>query len=139
MGSKGSNGGASAHQPQPGTDADRLGFRVTTTAAVCSASGAKGAGDGPGLEGGGRGGVGPLREVSREEERETGEAQGPPVVRPGPQSGEGAGPGAGDGGGQVEDDARRGAPGPDLECPKERGRKPRVRMLSELLQRKGWC
>ena len=29
-------------------------------------------------------------------------------------------------------------PGGDLEGPKERGRKPRVRMLRELLQREGW-
>ena len=29
-------------------------------------------------------------------------------------------------------------PGVDLQCPKERGRKRRVRMLRELLQREGW-
>ena len=31
-----------------------------------------------------------------------------------------------------------GLPGVDLECPKERGRKPRVRMLRQLLRREGW-
>ena len=29
-------------------------------------------------------------------------------------------------------------PGVNLDCPKERGKKPRVRMLTELPQREGW-
>ena len=38
----------------------------------------------------------------------------------------------------MEEDAGWGAPGGDLECPKERVRNPRVQMLRELLQREGW-
>ena len=39
----------------------------------------------------------------------------------------------------MEEDAWGGGlPGMDLESPKERGRKPRVRMLRELLHREGW-
>ena len=110
-GSGGSKGGAAAHQPQPRTDADGLGLGVTTAAAVCAASGTGGDGDSPGVEVGGRGGVGPLREVGREDEKGTGEARDVPILRPGPQGGEAARPGAGDGAGQVEEDAGRGAPG----------------------------
>ena len=29
-------------------------------------------------------------------------------------------------------------PGLNLDCPQERGKQPRVRMLSKLLQREGW-
>ena len=29
-------------------------------------------------------------------------------------------------------------PGVSLDCPEERGKKPRVQMLRELLQREGW-
>ena len=38
----------------------------------------------------------------------------------------------------MEEDAGRGAPGDSLDCPEEKGKKPRVRMLRELLQWEGW-
>ena len=85
-GEKGSNRAATAHQPQPRTYADGLEFRVTTAAAVCAASCKKGAGDSPSMEGGGPGRVGPLHEVDREDERGTGEARDPFVLRPGGES-----------------------------------------------------
>ena len=37
----------------------------------------------------------------------------------------------------VEEDAGGGAPGVGLDCPQERGKKPRVQMLRELLQQGG--
>ena len=109
-GSRGSSGGTTAHQPQPGADADGPGLRVATTAAVCAAADAEGAGDSPGLESGGRGGAGPLREVGREDERGAGEARDPFLLRAGRQGGEATRKGAGDGGEQVEEDTGRGAP-----------------------------
>ena len=38
----------------------------------------------------------------------------------------------------MEEDAEGGAPGDGPKGPEERGRKPRVLMLRELLQREGW-
>ena len=38
----------------------------------------------------------------------------------------------------MEEDAGRGTPEVSLDCPQEKGKKPRFRMLRELLQREGW-
>ena len=83
--SGGRSGCAAAPEPQPRTDADRLGFGVPTAAAVCAASGREGAGDSPGVEGGGIYRVGPLPEVGCEHERGTGEARTHLFCKPGPQ------------------------------------------------------
>ena len=110
-GSRGSNGGTAAHQPQLRADADGLGFGVTTTATVCAVSGAEGAQT-----------VREWREGDMAESVRyvnwagrtkwgTGAARDPPVLRRGIQGGQAAGLGARDGGGQVEEDAGRGAPG----------------------------
>ena len=76
---RGSRGGAAARQPQPGADADGLGRRVATAAAVCAAADAEGARDVQGAEGGGRGGAGPLLEVGGEDEGGAGEVRDRPL------------------------------------------------------------
>ena len=67
-----------------------------------------------------------------------GRSQGHRLQRPGRRGGEAKGKGACDGGGPVEEDAGRGTPRVSLDCPRERGKKPRVQMLRELLQKEGW-
>ena len=62
----------------------------------------------------------------------------PPVLRSGQQGGEAAVQGVADGGAQVEEDAREGADGDGPGVSQGNGRKPRVQMLRELLQREGW-
>ena len=99
---------------------------MATAAAVCAAAGTKGALDGRGLDSGGPGGAGPLREVGGEDEGRAGEAGDPTLQRPGQQGGEAQGKGASDGGGPLEEDAGRGAPGGE------------PGLLRELLQREGW-
>ena len=89
-----SRGGAGCGQPQPGTDADGLGLRVATAAAVCAAAGTEGAQNGHRVDGGGRGGAGPLREVGRGDQGGAGEAVAQPLQRPGQQGGEAKGRGA---------------------------------------------
>ena len=69
-------GGAVAGQPQSRADADGLGLGVPAAAAVCVAAGAEGTQDGRGVDGGGSGGAGPLREVGGENEGKAGE-EGP--------------------------------------------------------------
>ena len=90
-GSRGSGGGAAASQPQPRSDANRLGLGVATAAAVGAAAGTEGARDGRGVDGGGRSGAGPRREVSGEEEGKAGEEGDPPLQRPGRQGREARG------------------------------------------------
>ena len=65
-------GKGAAGQPQFGADADGLGLRVPAAAAVCAAAGAEETRDGRGVDGGGRGGAGPLREVGGEDEGKAG-------------------------------------------------------------------
>ena len=77
------------------------------------------------MQGRGRGGAGPLREVGRGDGRGAGKARDPAFLRAGQQGGEATGKGAGDGAEQVEEDAGRGAPGVNLDCPQEWGKKPR--------------
>ena len=57
----------------------------------CRVSCAEGSGGGPGVEGRGGGGVGPLREVGRKDERGMTAAQDPAVPRPSPLGGEAEG------------------------------------------------
>ena len=84
----GGGGGTTAGRPQSGADADRLGLGVPAAAAVCAAAGAEGTRDGRGVDGGGRGAAGPLREVGGEDERKAGEEGAPPLQGPGRQGGE---------------------------------------------------
>ena len=126
MGSRGSRRGAAACQPQPGADAGGLGLGVATAAAVCAAAGTEGARDGHGVERGGRGGAGPLREVGRVDEGGAGEARDPPLQRPGRQGRE-----AKERGPEMEEGWWRrmlgeALPGMSLHCPREQGKKPRV-------------
>ena len=93
-GSRGSGGGAEVGQPQPRADADGRGLRVATATTVCAAAGMEGARDGRGVDGGGSGGAGPLREVGGEDEGKAGEEGDPPLQRPGRQGREGWGKGA---------------------------------------------
>ena len=97
--------------PRPEADANKLGLGVAAAEAVCAAAGTEGARDGRGVDGGGRGGAGPLCEVGGEDEGGVGEAGDPPLQRPGWQGGDAQGKGASDGGGPMEEDAGRGAPG----------------------------
>ena len=89
------------------------------------------------MNGGGSGGAGPLREVGGEDEGKAGEEGDPPLQRPGRQGREAQ---------EREpelDEGRRtrllgeALPGVSLDCPREKGKKPRVQMLRELLQREG--
>ena len=77
----------------------------------------------PGLEGGGSGRVGLLREVGGEDERGTGPARDPSGQAPRPQGGKALGQGARDGGGQVEEHAGGSAPGAGPGRSKEKGEK----------------
>ena len=130
--------GRQAGQPQPRADADGWGLRVATAAAVCAAAGAEGTRNGRGLYGGGSGRAGPLREVGGEDEGKAGE-EGSPPLQPADRQGKEA-----KGKGPEMDEGRwrrmlgEALPGVSLHCPQEKGRKPRVRMLRELLQREGW-
>ena len=76
---RGGGGGTAAGQPQSGAEADGLGLGVPAAAAVCAAAGAEETRDGRGVDGGGRGGAGPLREVSGEDEGKAGEEEAPPL------------------------------------------------------------
>ena len=75
-GGRGGGGGAAAGQPLPRADANGLGLKVATAAAVCAAAGAEGTRDGRGVDGGGSGGACPLCEVGGEEEGKAGEKGG---------------------------------------------------------------
>ena len=134
---RGGGAGAAAGQPQPRADAYGLGLEVRAAAAVCAAAGAEGTRDGRGVDGRGSGEL--ARYVkwagntrARREKRGTrpfsdlvGRA-GRPRER-GPEMDEGR--------------WRRmlGAALPEVrpDCPQEKGKKPRVQMLRELLQREG--
>ena len=70
---RGGGGGATAGKPQPRADADGLGLGVPAAAAVCAAAGAEWTQDGRGVDGGGFGGAGPLREVGGEDKGKAGE------------------------------------------------------------------
>ena len=61
----------------------RLGLGVATAAAVCAAASTEGTRDGRGVDGGGRGGSRPLRELGREDEGKAGEEWDPHLQRPG--------------------------------------------------------
>ena len=76
---RGGGGSAAAGQPQLRADADGLGLGVPAAAAVCAATGAEGTHDGRGVDGGGSGGAGPLREVGGEDEGKAGEEGDPPL------------------------------------------------------------
>ena len=73
-GRDGCNGCAAAQQPQFGAPANRPGLTIAATAAFCT----EGAGNNQGVEGGGGGRLGPLREVGRKDEGGT-VAWSPPV------------------------------------------------------------
>ena len=96
-GGRGRGGSAAAGQPQPRADADGLGHGVATAAAVCAAAGAEGTRDDRGVDGGGSGGAGPLREVGGEDKGKAEEEGDRPLQRPGRQGREVQGKGARDG------------------------------------------
>ena len=110
VGSTGCKGGAAARQSEPGAYADGLGFGIAAAAALSAAPWAEDAGDGPGVKSTEGGGVCPLREVGKEDERGTGAARDSLVPQPGPKGGEAAGQVARDGRGQVDKDAGGGVP-----------------------------
>ena len=134
---RGGGGGTAAGIPQSGADADRLVLGVPAAVAVCAAAGAEETRDGRGVGGGGRGGADPLREVGGEDE-EGGGKRGPrPFSAPVGRAGR-----PGERGPEMEELRWRrmlGAalPGMRLDCPQEKGKKPSVQMLRELLQREG--
>ena len=134
---RGGRGGAAAGQPQLTADAHGLGLGVPAAAAVCAPAGAEGTRDGRGLDGGGSGGAGRYvkwagKTRGRREKRGprpfsdlVGRA-GRPRER-GPEMDEG----------RWRRMLGAALPGVRLDCPREKGKKHRVQMLRELLQREG--
>ena len=130
-------GGAAAGGPKPRADADGLGLGVPAAAAVCAAAGAEGTRDGHGVDGGGSGELARYvkwagKTRGRREKRGTppfsdlvGRA-GRPRER-GPEMDEG----------RWRRMLGAALPGVRLDCPQAKGKKPRVQMLRELLQREG--
>ena len=114
-----------AHPPQPGADGNRLAAGFLAAEAFWAAFCAQGA---------------VVAELVRYVKwagwtKGASGAQDSPVSGPRPQGGAATEQGAGDCGGQVEEDAGGSTRRGDLDGPRERGRRPIVQMLEELVQR----
>ena len=127
-----------AGQPRPRDDANRLGLQVAAAAAVGAAAGAEGTRNGRGVDSGGSGGAGPLREVGGEDERKAGEEGDPPLQRPARQGREAEKKGGqrlmrGSGGGCWEGRSRERP----WTVPRRRGRSPGFRCYEGYCSGKG--
>ena len=126
---RGGRGGTAAGQPRSGADANGLGLGVPAAAAVCAAAGAEVTRDGRGLEGGG------VSELARYV-KWAGKTRGRREKRaPRPFSDLVGRAGRPRERGPEMDEGRwrrmlgAALPGMRLDCPQEKGKKPRVQML----------